>query len=503
MRIGIDGATSTAAASADVTTDDEEVRTKKEHHSGWRWAIGPTGLLVIVAALYFALQIVLFDESRFLEWDEAVYIGRSAAKFNAPPWSSHRAPGVSWILTPSFLVSSSFVWMRVYLAMVSTLAIALGFSAWREATGRQAALAMALFCSSWLVLFYGSEASPNLYVAACTVGAIGMVARPGRLFATPAYVAVAVATAVLLRPSDGAMLAAAVVVGAYVTRARHRIREIVFSVAIAVILGMIPWTVESIVAFDGPLHRWRLASEIVDSSIQWQASNYARLLDGPLVGPDQTEKLSYTFVLIATLYIVTAVVAVATRRVMAITLALGAAAFMALPYLFYVGASAPRFLLPAIGLLCIATSGIAPPLVKRHRAVGGLLIAAFVAAGVVNVGHANEVESEQALRRSELIEVARITTDLAAGEPCQLFTPYAVTQLLVSTDCDVHSSGSDVGCQLSEFGNSDLVVVVAALGTVPAEVEDALLSEVVEGSLSWIVMQVDPDSAGAGCDNWP
>lgn len=92
---------------------------------------------------------------------------------------------------------------------------------------------------------------------------------------------------------------------------------------------------------------------------------------------------------------------------------------------------------------------------RSRQATGGVLVAAFIAAGLINVGQANEPESDHAVVRAELIEVARLATDRAAGEPCQPFTPYAYAQLVVPTDCDVYQARPDVlECQIFNYGDS-------------------------------------------------
>ena len=68
----------------------------------------PVGLLLIVAVAFAVGQFILFDEHRFLEWDEAVYVNEASNRFNGGVWSAHRALGVPWLLAPLFWITPSF-----------------------------------------------------------------------------------------------------------------------------------------------------------------------------------------------------------------------------------------------------------------------------------------------------------------------------------------------------------------------------------------------------------
>ena len=167
--------------------------------------------LVLVAAAFLLLQVRLFDTSRFLEWDEAVYIGHSTDRYLSPGWAADRSLGVPWLLTPYFWVSESISGMRLYLASMSSILLTVAFLPWVRLVGWAAPAGLVVFLStSWLPIFYGSEASPNLYVAAMAVGAVGAAGlvrggEDGGVISLGAFVA----AMALFRPSDALVLAGA------------------------------------------------------------------------------------------------------------------------------------------------------------------------------------------------------------------------------------------------------------------------------------------------------
>ena len=118
--------------------------------------LSPALWVVLIAFAFFVVQIILFDEGRFLEWDEAVYIGEASPRLTAPGWSAHRSGGILWLVRPVLQVSDSLVLLRWYLAALSAAVVGLGFSRWLRPGGLLAPVGMALFLGGWMPLFYGS-----------------------------------------------------------------------------------------------------------------------------------------------------------------------------------------------------------------------------------------------------------------------------------------------------------------------------------------------------------
>jgi hypothetical protein len=461
----------------------------------FRQRVSATTTLIIAAVAYGVFQFILFDEARFLEWDEAVYIARSTDRFGDVLWQEHRALGVAALLAPVFAVSPSFWVMRIWLSLVSTVALALGFGAWRRSIGHGAALAMATFATSWVVLFYGSEASPNLFVAACAVGAVGLVESRASPVPTK-LLAFAVALAVLFRPSDGFVLAAGIVGYAVVCRTADSRRSIAAAAGFGAIAGFLPWVVDAWILFNGPIDRWRGASEIVDGGLQWQFMNHLRLLDGPLTGPDTTGSIQIVFVVVLLVPMTIAITGLKSSRRSQVGVALTFALVFVTPYLVYVGSSAPRFLLPAFALLAVAAGASWERLMVRSPPVAAAVTAVVVACIAVSASHASLVEGEQVVRRSEFVEVGAHVQTISGGAPCHLLTQYGIPQMALTSGCITERLLIDTSaCQVAALPPDAGVVIVAAVGAIPSALETAIVPPTLEGPISWKVVEVNQTAA--------
>ena len=128
------------------------------------------------------------------------------------------------------------------------------FLIWCRLVGWAAPLAAGFFVLGWMPLFYGSEVSPNLYVAFVAVALLGMSVRFARSADRGLLLAVAAlaALAALFRPSDAVVLSVAVTVVVAIIE----IGAVgAFAVAAfgGLAIGMAPWVLESWVRMDGPV----------------------------------------------------------------------------------------------------------------------------------------------------------------------------------------------------------------------------------------------------------
>jgi hypothetical protein len=311
---------------------------------------------------------------------------------------------------------------------------------------------MAVFVTGWMPLLYGSEVSPNLYAATAAVGAAGSLlayAAKNRRFDIVAL-GVFVAIAANVRMTDGLVLTAGLAVAAVSLMGFRRSNRVQTSIAVGLLAGFVPWLIESFHRFDGPLDRLTRARENVGGRPSWNLAEHLRLLDGPLIGPDRTVDISMAA--IGVLIFFTVLVAIGTmdpRRGRAARLAAGLGALLALPYLFYVAALAPRFLLPTMALGAIAAGGGMLALWRKQRIAGfaAAIMLAVIATWSVNV--ATAIESEQYSQRAIGMTVAAAISESVDGADCHFLSQFGFPQIVVATGCSGGRAIVDeLGCQL-------------------------------------------------------
>lgn len=242
--------------------------------------------LLVACAAFAALSLALVPLTLSLGWDEIVYASRFPPYAPATPFSAPRTRGVPLLISPVAAWSDSTVLLRIWLTLLSTAALYLGFSPWLRVLARRpvaVGVAAGLYGTLWFTLFYANAAMPNHYTAMGVTAAVGLflAARPGRL--AHAGIAAGLALAALMRPNDGAavavpLLAAALLVPAWRTKGR------VVAVAGGVLAGLLPWAVEAYVRFGGVRERLNAASE-VQGGLRPLAAIEAQFtaLDGPLL----------------------------------------------------------------------------------------------------------------------------------------------------------------------------------------------------------------------------
>jgi 4-amino-4-deoxy-L-arabinose transferase-like glycosyltransferase len=313
-------------------------------------------------------------------------------------------------------------------------------------------MGMAVFVTGWMPLFYGSEVSPNLYVAAAAVGAAGSLlayAAKNRRFDIVAL-GVFVAIAANIRMTDGLVLTAGLAIFAVSLMRLRRSIRVQVSIALGLLAGFVPWVIEAYDRFDGPLARLTRAREIVGGRPNWSLTEHLRLLDGPLIGPDRIVDISMAA--IGALIFFTALVVIGTmdpHRGRAARLAAGLGVLLALPYLFYVSALAPRFLLPAMALGSVSSGGGILVLWRKQRIAGfaAAIMLAVIVAWSVNV--ATTIESEQYSQRAIGMTVATAISESVDGADCHFLSQYGFPQIVVATGCSGGRAIVDeLGCQL-------------------------------------------------------
>ncbi|MEU6089470.1 hypothetical protein ABZ865_22175 [Streptomyces sp. NPDC047085] len=341
--------------------------------------------LALVAAAFALAQLVLVRPGMGLGWDETVYVSQVSGHAPAAFFSAPRARGVSLLVAPIASWSSSTALLRVYLAVLSGLALFLALRAWRGLfPARVLALAGALFASLWVTLFYGPQAMPNYWVAVGALAAVACFLRAGAdrgawwgLVASGALMA-------WMRPTD-AVWATLPLLALGLAR-RHR--RALLALLAGLVAGAAEWVIEAYVAYGGLVRRLSDGSAIQGglgfhlAVVDQLRSLGGRALCRPCTGALPHPLVTVWWFALPVFAALALAFAVRARRTTPTLLPLACAATAAVPYLFLIGYAAPRFLQPAYALLAIP---VADALVRLTTAPDGgrrRLATALVALGL-------------------------------------------------------------------------------------------------------------------------
>lgn len=404
-------------------------------------------LLALVAVCYGLVQLVVVTPEMGLGWDEVVYVSQVDPRVPAAEFIAPRARGVTLLVAPVVFVTASTEVLRVYLCLLSALALYASFGVWlRVRYGPAVPLAGLLFASLWLSLFYGNEVMPNLWVAFGAVAAAGFFlrcVRPGSGRGPMIGLAASVAAVALLRPPDSIWL----VLPLAVALARPGWRRLKIGAALAggLAAGWADWIVEAYVRFGGPAARWQAAGAANETGLHFSLFEHARALNGPLLcrppahcGPVLLPWLLWWAVIPV---LVLLGLYAARRRGLLAECALPAAAglSLALPYVFLVGYAAPRFLLPTYALLAFPIAyGVLRLLDGRRAVASGLVAAGFLAQFVLQGLTLDKVVAERLTKREADVQVARALGELGIRRPCLVYGEHAV-MIAYRMGCDGHS----------------------------------------------------------------
>ncbi|MEU3415809.1 hypothetical protein ABZ760_31940 [Streptomyces sp. NPDC006658] len=339
--------------------------------------------LAAVAAAFTLAQLLVVGTGLGLGWDETVYVSQVGHHAPAAFFSAPRARGVSLLVAPVTSWTSSTALLRLYLALLSGLALFWALRAWRGLFPvRVLALAGGLFASLWVTLFYGPQAMPNLWVALGALAAVGCFLR-ARTGGTAALWGLAGGAALMawMRPVD-AVWAALPLCAAGLARRRWR-PVLVLSAGLAA--GAVEWVAEAYARYGGLARRLADGSAI-QGGLGWHLAvvDQLRSLGGRTLCRPCADALphplyAFWWCALPPLAVLAAVVAVRARRPAPTLLPLACAATAAFPYLFLIGYAAPRFLLPAYALLAVPVADVLARLPAARRPRARVLLCAGLA----------------------------------------------------------------------------------------------------------------------------
>ncbi|MER7900151.1 hypothetical protein ABTX62_29580 [Streptomyces sp. NPDC096046] len=347
--------------------------------------------LAALAAVFALAQLALVRPVLGLGWDEIVYVSQVTTHHPAAFFSAPRSRGVSLLVAPVASWSSSVPLLRVYLALLSGLALYLALRAWRGLfPTRVLVVGGALFASLWLTLFYGPQAMPNYWVAIGALICVGCFLRAGAERPAPALLWSLAAGAALMawmRPTDAVHVAVPLLVLALARR--HWRLLLVLAAGLAA--GGVPWVIEAYTAYGGLGERLAEASRI-QGGLGWQIAvdDQLRSLGGralcrPCTGPMPHPLVTLWWFALPVLVGLGLVVAARARRLERTVVPLACAITAALPYLFMIGYAAPRFLQPTYALLALPVADALWHLVKAPGGTWRPVAVTLVALGLA--GH--------------------------------------------------------------------------------------------------------------------
>lgn len=370
------------------------------------WARGADSAdrwLTAVGVAYSLVQLAVVRPTLALSWDETVYVSQISRSVPAAFFSAPRARGISMLVAPVAAMTISPLALRTYLAVLSGTALVVAFWPWLRLTTRRCVVpvAAALFAGLWVTVFYGPAVMPNLWVAFGCVFAVGWFARHVAESGTSAEsgyrpllgVASGLGFVALMRPGDAFWLAIALFAAAAMVRA-WRSWPLLAAMAGGLLAGGAEWLIEAQVRYGGVVARLQKSSQI-EGGMGWHPVGVLmqlRAVDGKtLCRPCQGHTLYHPifavwWVAVPVVALIGVVAAIRVSRAAPVALAAACGVSVAVPYLLMLDYAAPRFLLPAYGLLAIC---VAEALVVSTAVIGRMQLrkVAFALLGVAVTGH--------------------------------------------------------------------------------------------------------------------
>ncbi|QOV40671.1 hypothetical protein IM697_21070 [Streptomyces ferrugineus] len=442
--------------------------------SGRSWRARGEVLLAAVAAAFTLLQLLLVRPSMGLGWDEIVYVSQVGGDAPAAFFSAPRARGVPLLVWPVASWSSSTILLRVYLAVLSGLALYLVLRVWRGLfPARVLAGAGVFFATLWVTLFYGPQAMPNLWVAFGALLCVGcfLRARADRFDRWALWGVLAGALLMAwMRPTDAVWVTLPLLVLAAV--ARHW--RLGAALVTGLVAGGIQWVIEAYVSYGGLHERLNEASRI-QGGLGWNLavddqlrSLVGRALCRPCDVPTPGPAVYAWWLVLPLLAAYALAIAVRAGRAARTVVPLACATTVAFPYLFLIGYAAPRFLLPAYALLALPVADALLHLATRPNGRLRPVVAAVVA--LASAGHLvmQYIVLDRTVDRTTAARVdwARSAAELnrlGVRAPC-LLTGAEAIPVAYYTGCDSGAiSGNNANTTTAEILRTARTIPVGAL----------------------------------------
>jgi hypothetical protein len=206
-------------------------------------------------------------------------------------------------------------------------------------------------------------------------------------------------------------------------------------------VGAIPWFVDAR-RFGGPSAALERIRELTHSEPTFALAEHLRLIDGPLVGPDTSGQFPWQgllwWLVLAVLVVAGLIWSKGERRRAAIAATI-TGAFLAAPYIFLTGVSAPRFLTPAYALLVIpAALGFQSAVKRLPSRASVVAVLGCIALLVAWTGWQLWVAGKMNYRETKAGESAiavGTTLDRIGGNRCAFAIAYGVRPVEFASSC--------------------------------------------------------------------
>jgi hypothetical protein len=217
--------------------------------------------LLGVAAAFTASVIAFTPLHQGFSWDETVYVSQISQHAPAMPWAAERARGMALLVAPVTLLTGSPMALRLYLALLAGLGLALGLLAWRGLRPAWVlALAGVLFGGLWIAQAEAPLVFPNFWVAVGGLSGVGLFLRGVTRLASPRQVLIlltaATAFTAVMRPADALFIFTPLIVAALAYK-EWRSPFVLLALISGLALGLGEWLVEAYVYFGGLFPRLR------------------------------------------------------------------------------------------------------------------------------------------------------------------------------------------------------------------------------------------------------
>jgi hypothetical protein len=455
-------------------------------------------LLIAICLGYAVAQLALFPIHRPPGWDESIYLSQVTPGVKAVFFMAHRARGITLLVAPVTWLGGSVAAVRLYLVVVSTLAVAAVFWLWIPVVGMAVPIAAFSFAFSWFALLSGSEVMPNFWAAILGLGVAGFMARrfQGGRMRSVVFAAALLGGVALFRPTESAVITASV--GAFVLIRRRASWRDLAVLGVGLILGWLPWLIEMSIRFGGPLSAFREAgsTHVGGASLaQHVHAHLAFTTGGSPSSPIPLAGLAWWGVLVAM-----AIVAVArgrnpSDRIAGLLCFIGAVA-LAVEYLAFVHPVTPRFLLPTYAFASIPLGVGTMSLLRDRialRALGSVVLVLLLPWAVWQgaAGERFQVPKTNALAAFQ--DVGSTLRRLAAGRPCSFISAHWYPELQLASGCvgsSLRRSSGPSTAQLSQLEGRGGVVFVVMSKQAPASSPLGSLAPTRAGARPWFVYEI-------------
>lgn len=398
----------------------------------WLLSLAAIALLWVVAQLLVTFRVGLGP-------DETVYLTQYSHQVPAALFSAPRARGVPLLVAPITLLTAAVAPIRAYLTVASGVGLFLAYWPWlRLHRSPVVPLAAFLFATTWVAAFYANEAMPDMFVAYGAVAAVALFAHaasPGRHRGALIGLGAAFAFTSLVRPTDALWVALTLIVAALLVR-RWRRLSLLAAIVAGLAVGWGEWIGEAYASYGGLAARLSAAGAENETGLHFSLTQHLAALSvqNTLCRPACHGIGPFTVAWFIAVPVIGLFGMYATRHspwFPATGLAGAAGLVTAASYVFGVGYSAPRFLLPYYALAAIPVAeGLAQlyrgslhrrarPLTANLAALGVLTYLVIQGYGLLGVLH------KQVPARAATVQAAHAITRLGMRPPCLVDAPKA------------------------------------------------------------------------------